>query len=89
MARLEGMNQICDYAKRSDATVLAYIRQMDFPAAKLGSIWISDTDKIDDWFLDQIDNGHGRPQPEKAAEKPSKKKPPATTKTKKSKARKK
>lgn len=62
MARLEGMNQICDYVKRSDATVLSYIRTLDFPAAKLGSIWVSDTQKIDHWFDSVISNG-GAPTP--------------------------
>ena len=46
---LEGMKAICNYVKRSEATVLDWIRFMAFPAKKLGGIWVSDTELISDW----------------------------------------
>jgi hypothetical protein len=46
---LEGMKQICMHVKRSEATVLDWIRFMSFPAKKLGGIWVSDTDLIVIW----------------------------------------
>jgi hypothetical protein len=49
MAELEGMKVICDHVKRSEATVLDWIRFMAFPAKKLGGIWVSDTELISDW----------------------------------------
>jgi hypothetical protein len=81
MARLEGMTQICDYVKRSDATVLSYIRQRGFPAAKLGSIWLSDTQKIDAWFeawfKGAIENGNGQAAAGTSPEGAVPEKPPA------------
>ena len=64
MPRLDGMTQITDYVKRSDATVLGYIRFMEFPAAKLGNIWVSDTKDIDKWFDGILENnGNGKKAP--------------------------
>lgn len=49
MAQLMGMKAICNYVKRSDATVLQWIREQDFPANKIGGIWESTTKQVDDW----------------------------------------
>ena len=59
MAKLEGMTQICEYVRRTESTVLGYIRLWEFPAFKLNSIWISDTRKIDDWYLGLVENSNG------------------------------
>lgn len=51
MARLTGMKEICDYERKSDATVLMMIREKGYPAKKItGHIWESDTDLIDAWW---------------------------------------
>jgi len=44
-----GMGFISDYVKRSDATVLKWIRELEFPAVKIGGIWESTTEAIDEW----------------------------------------
>lgn len=49
MARLTGMKEICNYMNRSEATILGFIRGMDFPAAKVGGIWEADSTDIDKW----------------------------------------
>ncbi len=46
---LSGMRAICDYVNRSEPTVLSWIREMDFPAKKIGGIWESDRRLIDEW----------------------------------------
>jgi predicted DNA-binding transcriptional regulator AlpA len=47
---LSGMKEISSYVKRSEATVLRWIREEGFPADKLGGLcWESDTIAIDDW----------------------------------------
>ncbi len=49
MAGLSGMKEITDHCKRSESTILKLIREEKFPAEKVGGIWESDTDLIDDW----------------------------------------
>ena len=48
---LTGMKEICKYVSRSEATVLNWIRDEEFPAKKLDGIWESHTAKIDDWRM--------------------------------------
>jgi hypothetical protein len=54
MSGLPGMKDICKHCNRSPATILAWIRDRDFPATKIGGSWESDTDLIDDWRRKQI-----------------------------------
>lgn len=49
MQELEGMKAICNHVKRSESTVLDWIRFMGFPAKKLGGIWVSEAGLISDW----------------------------------------
>ncbi len=46
---LSGMNEISQYVRRSHDTVLNWIRTRDFPAKKIGGVWESDRELIDDW----------------------------------------
>jgi len=62
MAGLSGMKDICNYVSMSEATILNWIRTMDFPAKKLGGIWMSDTELIDRWRINII-SGTVAPQP--------------------------
>lgn len=48
------MDEIGDYVRRSSVTILDWIRNMGFPATKIGGIWESDTALIDEWRRDQI-----------------------------------
>ena len=57
MAKLDGMKSICDYEKRSEATMLKLIREEDYPAKKIGGIWQSDTGVIEKWRKERISNG--------------------------------
>lgn len=54
MTALSGMKAISNYTNRSEATVLAWIREYDFPATKLGGSWESDTQLVDEWRREQI-----------------------------------
>ena len=60
MPALSGMKDICDYIHRSEATVLEWIRVRGLPATKLGGIWESDSDLIDQWKKGMIlsDSNH-------------------------------
>jgi len=51
---LSGMKAICQYVNRSESTVLHWIRDLDFPAHKIGGIWESDRNLIDEWRRQQI-----------------------------------
>lgn len=51
---LSGMKEICAYARRSESTVLDWIRNLDFPAKKLGGQWESNAALIDAWKVRQI-----------------------------------
>lgn len=48
------MKEIASYVKRSEATVLNWIRNLGFPATKIGGSWESDTEFIDEWRRGQI-----------------------------------
>ena len=61
MAQLSGMKQICEYINRSECTVLTLVRTEGFPAKKIGGIWESDTQLIDDWRRENIVNGVNSP----------------------------
>ena len=52
---LVGMKEICDYARRSESTVLCWIRDMEFPAKKISGIWESNTMLVDKWKIMQIE----------------------------------
>ena len=62
MAGLTGMKEICIYLRRSEATILGWIRAEGLPATKLGGQWESDSSLIDQWRIDRISDGsnHGR-----------------------------
>ena len=51
MAHLKGMREICEYARRTESTIIGWARDQGFPAKKLpgSQIWESDTDLIDEW----------------------------------------
>jgi hypothetical protein len=46
---LIGMSDICAYVRRSEKTVLDLIRCESLPARKIGGIWESDRQLIDEW----------------------------------------
>jgi len=71
--RLEGMLAICQYVNRSESTVLIWIRDMDFPAAKVGGIWESSRKAIDKWWGKKINGRPGNAEPLEAIEKKGKK----------------
>ena len=52
---LSGLEEIAQYARRSKATVLGWIKNEGFPAAKLGHVWESDREMIDQWKRDRIE----------------------------------
>jgi predicted DNA-binding transcriptional regulator AlpA len=54
MTALVGMKEISRYTSRSEATILALIRDADFPAVKIRGGWESDSDLIDTWRREQI-----------------------------------
>jgi predicted DNA-binding transcriptional regulator AlpA len=49
MSGLVGIKAICRYTGMSESTVMNWITLRDFPAVKVGGIWMSDGDEIDDW----------------------------------------
>ena len=51
---LQGMKEICRYMGKSEPTILRYIYTMNFPARKVGGIWLSDMDMIKAWRHDVI-----------------------------------
>jgi len=61
MAALLGMKEITEYVRRSDATVLALIRDFDFPAVKLVGIWESTTESIDEWRRRMVEGAGDAP----------------------------
>ena len=46
---LVGMVAIREYLDRSESTTLRLVREEGLPAAKIGGIWESRTDPIDEW----------------------------------------
>lgn len=52
---LSGLEEIAQYTRRSKATVLDWIRNEGFPAAKLGHVWESDKEMVDQWKRDRIE----------------------------------
>lgn len=54
MAKLVGMKAISNHVNRSEATVINWVRDLDFPASKIGGIWEADTDSIEAWRNKQM-----------------------------------
>lgn len=54
MANLMGMAEICAKVNRSESTVLNWIRDMDFPAKKVGGIWEATEADITKWKKEQM-----------------------------------
>ena len=70
MAQLSGMKEICAYVRRSEATVLDWIRQLDFPAKKInGGIWESDTKLVNRWRENQIMSKDKKPKKKRSKKK--------------------
>jgi|GEM_PF-2369206 len=51
---LSGRKQISTYVRRSWNTVMVWVRERDFPAAKIDGVWESHPDLIDQWRQEQI-----------------------------------
>ena len=51
---LPGMKAICAFCNRSEATILKWIREKDFPAVKITGSWESDQELIKAWRIKQI-----------------------------------
>ncbi len=55
---LSGMTEICQYVRKSEKTVLDWIRLEGMPATKIGGgTWESDTVLIDEWRRMRIVQG--------------------------------
>jgi len=55
---LVGMKEITQYARRSETTILRWIRDLGFPAEKIGGgkgLWESNTASIDRWKMGQVE----------------------------------
>lgn len=46
---LQGMKEICRYMGKSETTILRYVRNLEFPAQKVGGEWVSDVDLVGKW----------------------------------------
>ena len=77
---LSGLDEIAQYARRSKATVLGLIKTADFPAAKIGHCWESDTDLIDKWKREFIEKSIRAEQAAKAPKPPKRKRLSISTK---------
>ena len=53
--RLQGINEIEKYIKRSIPTIMDWYRHEFFPMVKIGGSWESSTEKIDAWHNSRID----------------------------------
>ena len=49
MTFLRGMKEICRYCRRSESTILLWIRDRDLPAKRIGGIWEANPKQIDRW----------------------------------------
>jgi hypothetical protein len=56
MGGLSGMKEIARHCNRSEATILGWIRDRAFPAVKITGSWESDTEIIDQWRKNQIND---------------------------------
>ena len=54
MAKLIGMKAIAIHENRSEATVLNWIRDLEYPAVKLGGIWETTTEDSEKWHKKQM-----------------------------------
>ena len=74
MTGLSGMKEIASYCKRSESTILKWIRELNFPAVKVrGGTWESDSTEIDVWRRSLINGGPVAPVKQKPA--PRKRRP--------------
>lgn len=71
--RMIGMKEICLHMSRSDATILAWIREMDFPAFKIGGIWEADLSDVEQWRKAMKNGKNGNQLEGKKIEKKGKK----------------
>lgn len=51
---LRGKREICRHLKRSWKTVMAMRDRQEFPVAKIGEIWVSDSEEIRVWRAQQL-----------------------------------
>lgn len=79
-SNLSGLEEIAQYARRSKATVLGWIRNEKFPAAKLGHVWESDKGLIDQWKRDRIEMTRRAEQAATAPQPPKRKRLSTSTK---------
>jgi hypothetical protein len=56
MGHLIGMKALCDKVNRSESTVLSWIRELGFPAKKVGGIWESTDSRVDKWKKEQLED---------------------------------
>ncbi len=77
---LSGLEEIAQYTRRSKATVLDWIKSAGFPAAKLGHVWESDKDMVDQWKRDRIEASRRTALAATAPPPPKRKKASSTTK---------
>lgn len=56
MAVLTGMKDIQKQVNMSEASVLLWIRDANFPAKKIGGIWVSETEAINRWCAKLIED---------------------------------
>jgi hypothetical protein len=54
MAQLLGMNAIAQKAGVSNDVALDWIRNCGMPAEKIGGVWVSDADLIDEWRRNRL-----------------------------------
>ena len=54
MAKLTGMKAIAVHENRSESTMLGWIRDLEYPATKIGGIWESSTEESEKWHKRQM-----------------------------------
>ncbi len=54
MAKLQGMKAIAAHEGRSESTMLTWIRDLDYPATKIGGTWESSTEESEKWHKKQM-----------------------------------
>jgi hypothetical protein len=51
---MHGMAALCALANRSEATLLDWIRNRDFPAVKVDEEWTADRNQVVDWLKNRL-----------------------------------
>ncbi len=51
---MHGMAALCALANRSEATILDWIRNRDFPAVKVDEEWTADRNQVVDWLKKEV-----------------------------------